>query len=87
MCTEEDFQHFAPPTQDSQRVLNSILSDPKRGLYCFDWEELSDTLEIWGVSQYEDFRYVDFALVPCNYNHTTAGYVDDVIHEDCIWDK
>ena len=49
-CTEEDFEHFAPPTLDSERVLNSILSDPKRGLFCLNWDELADTLEIWGVS-------------------------------------
>ena len=38
MCTWEDLEHFAPPTLDSERVLNSIMEDPKRGLFCFDWE-------------------------------------------------
>ena len=63
------------------------MENPKRGLFCFDWEELADTLEIWGVSQYDDFRYVDLELVPCQYNHTFAGWTGDVIPEECSWDR
>ena len=42
MCTEEDFKDFPPATLDSERVLNSILTDPKRGLFCLDWDKLAD---------------------------------------------
>ena len=42
MCTEEDFKEFPPPTLDAERVLNSILEDPKRGLFCVDWDKLGD---------------------------------------------
>ena len=55
ICTEEDFADFPPPTYDAERMLQSILSDQKRGLYCVDWEELAEDLSIWGVSQYNDF--------------------------------
>ena len=65
MCTDEDFESFAPPTLDAARVLNSIQNDSERGLYCFDWDKLGDTIEIWGISQYEDFLYIDFVLLPC----------------------
>ena len=65
LCTDEDFESFAPPTLDASRVLNSIQNDPERGLYCFDWDKLGDTIEIWGISQYEDFLYIDFELLPC----------------------
>ena len=87
VCTEEDLKYFAPPTADAGRVLNSIMADPKRALFCFDWDKLADTIEIWGVSSYDDFRYVDIELVPCQYNHTFAGWRDDVIPEECTWDR
>ena len=87
MCTEEDLAKFAPPTFDSEKVLNKIMSNPKRGLYCFDWERDGENLEIWGVSQYDDFRYVDIALLPCQYNHTFTGRNDSVIAEECVWDR
>ena len=50
LCTWEDFETFDPPTLDAERVLNKIMDDPERGLYCFDWDKLGETLEIWGVS-------------------------------------
>ena len=87
VCTEEDFKEFAQPTLDSERVLISILNDPKRGLLCFDWEQLSETLEIWGVSQYNDFQFIDFAVVPCQYNHTNFLEADDEIADECIWNR
>ena len=37
-CTDQDFQKFAPPTLDSESVLAAILDDPKRALFCFDWD-------------------------------------------------
>ena len=52
LCTEEDFKDFAPPTPDAQRILNAILSDPNRGLYCVDWERYGDFLSVWGISSY-----------------------------------
>ena len=64
-CSWEDFKNWPEPTFDSRRVLNSIMSDPKRGLFCFDWEKLAETLEIWGVSEYNDFRFIDLELLPC----------------------
>ena len=60
------------------------MNDPKRGLLCFDWEELGETLEIWGISQYEDYQYIDFAVVPCQYNHTPNVSADNVIADECI---
>ena len=63
------------------------MSDPKRGLFCFDWDKLANNLEIWGMNLYEDFRYIDIVLVPCQYNHTFAGWTKDVISKECSWDR
>ena len=81
LCTWDDLKDFPEPTLDSQRVLNAIMNNPKRGLFCFDWDKLATTLEIWGVSQYNDFRFIDLELLPCQYNHTFTGRTDDVIPE------
>ena len=86
-CTWDDLKHFAPPTLDSGRVLDSIMSNEERSLFCFDWEKLADTLEIFGISQYDDFRFVDIELLPCQYNHTFTGRNDSIIPEECIWDR
>ena len=85
-CTQEDLKNFAPPTLDSERVLESILSDPNRALFCFDWDQLSEEMKVWGVSQYDDFQFIDFDLTPCQYNHTVSGKNDDVIAKECIQD-
>ena len=68
-------------------MLNKIINDPDRNLYCFDWEELKDEMVIYGVSSYTEFQYIDFALVPCQYNHTINGWMGDTIHPDCVWDR
>lgn len=50
LCTEEDFVDWPPPTVDSKRMLDKILKDPKRGLYCIDWEKYGEIVKIWGIS-------------------------------------
>ena len=86
-CTWEELEQFPDPTLDSGRVLNSIMKDEERALFCLDREALGDILEIWGVSQYDDFQYLDFALLPCQYNHTFTGLNNDTIHPECVWDR
>ena len=54
-CTAEDLEQFAPPIIDSELLLNKIIDDPDRNLYCFDWEELKDEMVIYGVSSYTEF--------------------------------
>ena len=83
LCTEEDFKDFAPPTPDAQRILNAILSDPNRGLYCVDWERYGDFLSVWGISSYQDFQFIELTLVPCNYLHTWWGN-EDSVSDECI---
>ena len=85
-CTKQDFQQFAQPTPDAERVLSSIMSDPERALICLNWDELADKLVIYGVSSYDDFQFIDMNLVPCQYNHTFNGWRGDTIPEECEWD-
>lgn len=86
-CTEEDLEHFAPPSQDAARMMKKIEKDPNRSLMCLDWDKIGDQLEIWGVSHYADFRYIDIAIVPCNYLHTVAGWTGDKIPPECLHNK
>ena len=64
-CTDDDFKGFAPPTPDAARTLKKIQDDPKRALFCIDWDKLGDEMDIYGVSHYTDFRFIDMELVPC----------------------
>ena len=43
-CTEEDFAHFYPTVPTSSVHLDAIKADPKRGFYCLNWSEDSDSL-------------------------------------------
>ena len=86
LCTEEDFKDFAEPTLDAKKKVDKILKDPKRGLYCFDWDKIAEDLTIAGISTYDSFRFIELNLTPCQYLHTWWGN-PDTIHEDCIRDK
>ena len=48
-CTDEDLKYFAPPSNDAEQLLTKIREDPKRALFCIDWDEYGDELEIWGM--------------------------------------
>ena len=63
------------------------MDDPKRALYCLDWDEVGEELDIWGFDGYQDYRYVDIILVPCNYLHTSYGWTEDRIAEECVHDR
>ena len=86
-CTDKDLEKFAPPTQDAERTLNKILSNPKRTLFCIDWDKIGEEMEIWGTSHYPDFRFVDIELVPCQYLHNFAGWTGDKVTPECLYNK
>ena len=86
-CTEEDFEGFAPPSPDAELMKKKIQKDPNRTLLCIDWDKVGNEMEIWGVSHYADFRYIDIALVPCQYLHTVAGWTGDKVTAECLYDK
>ena len=68
-------------------MLQSIQSDEKRGLYCVDWQKLGQELEIWGVSQYNDFKFIDLTITPCQYVHKDGGITGDSVTPECLWDQ
>ena len=55
-CTDEDWQVFAPPAEDSESMFKTYRDNPDRNLFCIDWDKLEDELEIWGVEDDTD-RY------------------------------
>ena len=48
-CTALDFEDFAPPSSDSIALLHTYKTDPSRNLYCINFDELGNDMEIWGV--------------------------------------
>ena len=49
VCTSKDFEEFAPPAPEAEALLETYLTNPKRNLYCLDWDKLGEDLEIQGV--------------------------------------
>ena len=47
-CTDEDFAFFAEPTNDSQQLFD-LYKNKERKLFCIDWEEHLNDIEIWGA--------------------------------------
>jgi len=68
-------------------MLESMRSDPDRGLYCFDWETIGKEIDIWSVTEDEDYQRWEFVLLPCNYIHAEFNDVGDTVHPDCIADE
>ena len=54
ICTESDWEEFAPPAQQASALFSRYKNDPSRSLYCLDWEKLGDELEIWGIQDDDD---------------------------------
>mmetsp|Transcript_31255 Transcript_31255/g.38632 ORF Transcript_31255/g.38632 Transcript_31255/m.38632 type:complete len:140 (-) Transcript_31255:1447-1866(-) len=47
-CEKADYEKFQAPGQDQQYLFEKFVSG-ERSLFCLDWDELGDELEIWGV--------------------------------------
>ena len=41
-CTEEDWSQFPPSSKASGPIFEKIRDDPKRGFFCFDWDNMED---------------------------------------------
>ena len=46
-CTDEDYNKFYPVENNSKILLESLKSDPDRGLFCINWDE-DEPLELAG---------------------------------------
>ena len=88
-CTKEELAQFAPPTIYAEATLNKYLTDPKKGMFCVDYEKLDEDLTIWGqgLTIEDTFKRLELIMTPCQYLHTYTGYEGDSIHKDCIADK
>ena len=87
-CTAEEFDAFAPPSQDSVGLFEMYRTSSTRHLSCLDLEKFGDELAIWSTNQDEiSYQRFDFVLLPCNYVHAEFGPTDDVIADECIADR
>ena len=86
-CTDEDFESFAEPTDDS-KYLFQLYKNKERKLFCIDWNKHESDVEIWGAehdkNMYQRFEWV---LVPCNYVHAEIEPTGDFISPECIADR
>ena len=86
VCTEEDYDLFAPPSAESVGMLESMKKDPDRGLYCFDWDKIGEEIDVWSVTEDDDYQRWEFVLLPCNYIHAEFGDIGDTMDPRCIED-
>lgn len=47
-CTDEDYDQFYPVKRQSADLLKEIREDPERGLFCIDWNNEDEPIEIAG---------------------------------------
>ena len=52
-CEPADFDKFYPPVEEAVQMLEWYKTDPNRNLFCIDWDELGDSVEIFGNWQDE----------------------------------
>ena len=85
-CRDQDFAKFYPIDEKSKSKLHAMKTDPKKQLYCIDWEQAQ--IELYGLESVGNASYFMVSAVPCNQKLTMPffGGVDDRISEDCIWD-
>ena len=86
-CKPEDYDHFYPPMEEASAMVETYKTDPTRNLWCIDWEELGDDIEVFGNWQDESkYQRIEFVVAPCNYVHTALGWDGDYIPEGCVED-
>ena len=86
-CTSEDYEKFATPAKEAVTMFEMYKTDPNRNLFCIDWEELGEDIEIYGNwRDASKYQRIEFLLTPCNYVHTKLGWDGDYILDGCIED-
>ena len=59
-----------------------------RHLYCINWDDYEDELEVFGNETDEiTYQRFEWVIVPCNYIHSDVGDVGDTVSEECIRDQ
>ena len=64
-----------------------MKTQKERGLYCFDWDALSDDLVIQSIEDDNNYQRIELLVLPCNYIHKEFGNVGDSIAPECIADQ
>ena len=72
-------------SSESQKELESIKSNPERGLLCIDWKD-DEPFEITGTVIDTNYKRLEVLLLPCNYLHTQLGDKGDSVNPECIPD-
>ena len=68
-------------------MFENYKNDPNRNLFCIDWDELGDELEIYGNwRDASKYQRIEFVLTPCNYVHKELGWDGDFVPNGCIED-
>ena len=68
-------------------MFEKYKTDPNRNLFCIDWDELGDDIEIYGNwRDASKYQRLEFLLTPCNYVHKKLGWDGDFVPDGCIED-
>ena len=85
-CTDEDYKEFYPIQKQSAATLQSLKTDPLRGMFCIDWNDEELPIKILGDESEDNYLRLEALLLPCNYIHTEFGYNEDTVHPECVPD-
>ena len=67
ICTDEDYAQFATPTSDAIGLVDFFKESS--GMYCPDWDQLGDIMNIQSIITDVNYSRWEFIIVPCNYVH------------------
>lgn len=67
-------------------MLDEILKNERKKLYCLDWDQDGDLINLFGDRSDNSYQRLDLIVAPCNYLNTEFGNEDDKIAEGCIAD-
>lgn len=67
-------------------MLDKILNDEARSLYCLDLEKEGEIIKMLGDRSDDSFTRLDIIVAPCNYLNAYAGHDGDPIAPGCIRD-
>lgn len=81
-CTLADMEAFYPVSEEWERSFTRRQVDGVFDSFCIDWDTVGIQAKL-SATEYEKFEVI---FAPCNYMHTSYGYQDLPVSEDCVQD-
>ena len=84
-CTREDLKEIYVVSHESQHEWEQMVEDEDVRFQCID--EYTDDMLLSGHYMTDNYRTLEYLVVPCNFINTRYGETEDDIHPECIRDE